>query len=134
MNKRNMLLSAAFAGALLAAASAGAQDRNRNGVMDSGDRGVAAPATVENTPTFNQGIPSGVNAMPTLDNRANPSESKASTQRQVDGTRIAPRTDNPNLPNPVSPSAANESAAQPAMRDPTNSSGMEGRSGVGATR
>jgi hypothetical protein len=134
MNKRTMLLSATFAAAVLGAASAGAQDRNRNGVMDSGDRGVGTPATVENTPTFNQGIPSGVNAMPTLDNRSNPSESKASTERQVDGTRLAPRADNPNLPNPVTPSAANESAAQPLMRDPTNASGMEGRSGVGGTR
>jgi len=41
---------------------------------------------------------------------------------------VAPRGDNPNLPNPVTPSAANESAAQPqgTLRDPTNRSGMGG--------
>lgn len=41
---------------------------------------------------------------------------------------VAPRGDNPNLPNPVTPRAANESAAQPqgSLRDPTNSSGMGG--------
>lgn len=36
---------------------------------------------------------------------------------------VAPRGDNPNLPNPVTPSGANESAAQP-MRDQTNTTGM----------
>ena len=42
---------------------------------------------------------------------------------------IAPRGDNPNLPNPVTPSAANEGAPQPqgTLRDPTNKSGMERR-------
>jgi hypothetical protein len=35
---------------------------------------------------------------------------------------VAPRGDNPNLPNPVTPSAANESAPQPqgTLRNPTN--------------
>ena len=39
---------------------------------------------------------------------------------------IAPRGDNPNLPNPVTPSAANEGTAQPqgTLRDPTNQTGM----------
>lgn len=41
---------------------------------------------------------------------------------------VAPRGDNPNLPNPVTPRAANESAAQPqgSLSDPTNKSGMGG--------
>ena len=39
---------------------------------------------------------------------------------------VAPRGDNPNLPNPVTPSGANESASQPqgSLRDPTNTTGM----------
>ena len=39
---------------------------------------------------------------------------------------VAPRGDNPNLPNPVTPSGANESSPQP-QRDPTNTTGMGGR-------
>jgi hypothetical protein len=41
---------------------------------------------------------------------------------------VAPRGDNPNLPNPVTPRAANESAAQPqgSLKDPTNQTGMGG--------
>lgn len=41
---------------------------------------------------------------------------------------VAPRGDNPNMPNPVTPRAANESAAQPqgSLRDPTNQTGMGG--------
>ena len=44
---------------------------------------------------------------------------------------VAPRGDNPNLPNPVTPSAANEAAAQPqgTLRDPTNQSGMPQQGG-----
>ncbi len=43
---------------------------------------------------------------------------------------VAPRGDNPNLPNPVTPRSPNESGAQPqgTLRDPTNSSGMSGGS------
>ena len=42
-----------------------------------------------------------------------------------DRMTIAPRGDNPNLPNPVTPQASNESAPQPqgSLRDPTNSPG-----------
>ena len=39
---------------------------------------------------------------------------------------VAPRGDNPNLPNPVTPSGANESAS-PVQRDQTNTTGMGGR-------
>ena len=48
---------------------------------------------------------------------------------------IAPRGDNPNLPNPVTPSAANEGAPQPqgTLRDPTNQSGMQRGGSTGAT-
>ena len=44
----------------------------------------------------------------------------------VEPVTVAPRGDNPNLPNPVTPGAANESAPQPqgSMRDPTNTTGM----------
>ena len=38
---------------------------------------------------------------------------------------VAPRGDNPNLPNPVSPRGANESAPQPRT-DQTNTTGMGG--------
>lgn len=48
------------------------------------------------------------------------------TEPMVEPTTVAPRGDNPNLPNPVTPSSANESAAQPqdSLRDPTNTTGM----------
>jgi hypothetical protein len=48
---------------------------------------------------------------------------------------IAPRGDNPNLPNPVTPSAANEGAPQPqgTLRDPTNQSGMQRGGPTGST-
>ena len=50
------------------------------------------------------------------------------SEPMYESSTVAPRGDNPNLPNPVTPHAANESAPQPqgAMRDPTNSSGMGG--------
>jgi hypothetical protein len=38
---------------------------------------------------------------------------------------VAPRGDNPNLPNPVTPGAANESAPQPRPEQ-TNTTGMGG--------
>jgi hypothetical protein len=54
----------------------------------------------------------------------NPNESNPASTHP-DRMYIAPRGDNPNLPNPVTPSAANESAPQPqgTFRDPTNSPG-----------
>ena len=54
----------------------------------------------------------------------NPNESNPASTHP-DRMTIAPRGDNPNLPNPVTPSAANESAAQPqgTLRDPTNAPG-----------
>lgn len=50
------------------------------------------------------------------------------SQQMSEPMTVAPRGDNPNLPNPVTPQAANESAAQPqgSLRDPTNRSGMSG--------
>jgi hypothetical protein len=50
------------------------------------------------------------------------------SEPMYESSTVAPRGDNPNLPNPVTPQAANESAPQPqgAMREPTNSSGMGG--------
>lgn len=133
MNTRKTLMSAAILASMLAAASAGAQDRNRNGVFDQGDRGIGGPQQVEQTPIFNQGIPSGQNAIPRSNNPQNPNESKPFVQ-QPEGVRPLVRGDNPNLPNPVTPQAANESAPQPVMREPTNMTGMEGRAPVGATR
>ena len=133
MNTRKTLLSAALAAAVMAAASAGAQDRNRNGVWDQGDRGIQTPSSVEQIPTFNHGIPAGQNAIPSTANPQNPNESKPFVQ-QPEGVRPLVRGDNPNLPNPMTPSAANESAPQPTLREPTNTTGMEGRGGVGATR
>jgi hypothetical protein len=133
MNKHNVLLTAAFAAAMLAASSAGAQNTG-SGVSDSANRGVGTPSSVENTPTYNQGIPSGQPAIPSVDNPMNPNESKPFVQ-QPEGVRPLVRGDNPNLPNPTTPQSANETAAQPTLRDQTNTTGMEGRrSGVGATR
>jgi hypothetical protein len=62
----------------------------------------------------------------------NPNEAKPFVQ-QPEGVRPLVRGDNPNLPKPVTPSAANESAPQPRA-DQTNTTGMEGRMPVGATR
>ena len=47
----------------------------------------------------------------------------APTEPAYQPMTVAPRGDNPNLPNPVTPSASNESAAQPT-RDQTNTTGM----------
>ena len=54
----------------------------------------------------------------------NPNESNPANTHP-DRMTIAPRGDNPNLPNPVTPQAANESAPQPqgTLRDPTNQPG-----------
>jgi hypothetical protein len=122
MNTRKTLLSAAFAAAVLAAASAGAQN-----VRDP------APSSAQEVPSYNNGIPSGQNAIPSTANPQNPNESKPFVQ-QPEGVRPLVRGDNPNLPNPVTPRAANESAPQPTLRDPTNTTGMEGRAPVGGTR
>ena len=48
------------------------------------------------------------------------------TEHTTEPITVAPRGDNPNLPNPVTPQAANESAPQPrgALREPTNTTGM----------
>ena len=123
--KRNMtVLGAALAGALLAL-SAGAQDRNRSGTSDSGDRGVVTPQSVENVTTYPTTIPGGQSTIPTARDPMNPNESRPFVQTP-EGVRPMVRGDNPNLPNPVTPSAANESAPQ-RLADPTNSSGMERR-------
>jgi hypothetical protein len=132
MNTCRTLTRAALVAAALAAGSAGAQDRNHNGVYDQGDRGVVTPSVVEQTPSFDNGIPAGRNAIPSTSNPQNPNEAKPFVQ-QPEGVRPLVRSDNPNLPKPVTPSAANESAPQPELRDPTNMSGME-RAPVGATR
>ena len=130
MTTRKTLLSAALAAAVMAAASAGAQDRN----PEAGNRGVQTPASApEPGPVYNQGIPAGQNAIPSSANPMNPNEARPFVQ-QPEGVRPLVRGDNPNLPNPVTPSAGNESAAQPKLREPTNMTGMEGQSGVGATR
>jgi hypothetical protein len=131
MNTSKTLLSAALAAAVMAAASAGAQDRSGIGGIEQRG-GVATPSAIEQ-PVFNQNIPSGRNAIPRADNAQNPNESKPFVQ-QPEGVRPLVRGDNPNLPNPVTPSAANESAPQPTLREPTNTTGMEGRPPVGATR
>ena len=49
----------------------------------------------------------------------------APTEPAYQPMTVAPRGDNPNLPNPVTPSGANESSPQP-QRDPTNTTGMGG--------
>ena len=130
MNTRKTLLSAAVVAAVLAAGSAGAQNRSIGGIEQQG--GVATPSAIEQ-PVFNQNIPSGVNAIPRSDNPQNPNEARPFVQ-QPEGVRPLVRGDNPNLPNPVTPQAANESAPQPMLRDPTNMTGMEGGAPIGGTR
>ena len=133
IQRKLTLIAAAFAGVLLAA-SAGAEDRNKNSVMDTGDRGVVTPGAVDQVLTPEKRIPGGQPAMPRTGNPKSPNESRPSNVTESQPPMM--RSDNPNLPNPVTPSAANESAPQPraTMREPTNSTGMEGRAGVGATR
>lgn len=126
MNARKTLLRAAIVAAVMAAGSAVAQV---GGIEQEG--GVQTPRSIE-TPIFNQHIPSGVSVIPRADNPQNPNEAKPFVQ-QPEGVRPLVRGDNPNLPNPVTPSAANESAPQPVLREPTNTTGMEGAP-VGATR
>jgi hypothetical protein len=135
MNQRKLtLLGAAVAGALLAIPAVAA-DRNGSGTIDSGDRGVVAPQSVGNVTEYPSGMPAGRPVVPSTATPMNANESKPSLPQDQQAFRPAPRTDNPNLPNPVTPSAANESAPQPkALREPTNSSGMQGRPAVGATR
>ena len=117
MNNRKTLLAAALAAGVMA--SACVQTPNES------------PSSAQEVPSYagRDGIPSGQNAIPSTNNPQNPNESRPFVQ-QPEGVRPQVRGDNPNLPNPVTPRAANESAAQPALRDPTNSTGMDGRSGT----
>ena len=133
MFARQMTLAGAFAAATMLAASAGAVDQNRSGTYDSGDRGVATPQSVEQTPMAEPRFSGGVPAIPRSSNPMNPNESRPFVQ-QPEGVRPLVRGDNPNLPNPTTPSAANESAPQPLLVDPTNTTGMEGNLPVGGTR
>src|SRR5215207_7792994 len=129
MTARKLTVAAA-AVAMTLAASAGAVDQNGSATYDSGDRGVATPATVEQTPMAERAISGGVPAIPRSYDPMNPNESKPFVQ-QPEGVRPLVRGDNPNLPNPVTPSAANESAPQRMLSDPTNTTGMEGGLPVG---
>ena len=131
-NHKLTILGAALAGALFAL-SAGAQDRNHSGTSDSGDRGVVLPQSVENVTTYPSNIPGGQSVIPRASDPMNPNESKPFVQAP-EGVRPMMRGDNRNLPNPMTPSAANESAPQPRLAEPTNSTGMQGRAAVGATR
>jgi hypothetical protein len=124
---------AAAAATMTLAASAGAVDQNGSATFDSGDRGVATPATVEQTPIAERQISGGVPAIPRSFDPMNPNESKPFVQ-QPEGVRPLVRGDNPNLPNAVTPAAANESAPQRMLTDPTNTTGMGGGLPVGGTR
>ena len=46
------------------------------------------------------------------------------TQPMAERMTVAPRGDNPNLPNPVTPQGSNESAPH-TLSDPTNQTGMQ---------
>jgi hypothetical protein len=130
MRNKLTVIGAAFG--VMLAASAAIADPNGSRTMDSGDRGVVLPQSVEESTTYERRIPSGQPAIPRSENPMNPNEAKPFVQ-QPEGVRPLVRGDNPNLPKPVTPSAANESAPQPRA-DQTNTTGMEGRMPVGATR
>ena len=125
--RKTLLTGVALAGAMLAA-SAGAVDQNNNRLWDSGDRGVATPASAGEITQFERAIPGGQPAIPRVQNPMNPNESKPFVQ-VPEGVRPLVRGDNPNLPSPTTPTAANESSPAP-LTDPTNMPAAP----VGATR
>ena len=126
------LFGAALVGVTLAA-SAGAQDRNMNSVMDSGDRGITTPATVGNDSIPVPRIPDGRATLPRGTYPMSPNETNPQSTPEYQAPLMS-RGDNPNLPNPVTPSAANESAPQPqgTLQDQTNQPGIP--RGIGSTR
>ena len=162
MNARKTLLGAALAAAVMAAGSAAAQS-NIGGIEQQGGiktpSGTEQPIFNQNIPSGVNAIPRADN--PQNPNESRPFVQQPEGVRplvgaqpaypapaapQAYGPGYAPppqypipeprpmmRGDNPNLPNPVTPSAANESAPQPNLREPTNTTGMEGAP-VGATR
>jgi hypothetical protein len=108
MNCNTMLRGAAVAAALLTL-SAGAMAQNSSPAVNSGDRGVKTPPSVEEVTSFPQGIPGGQPAIPTVANPMNPNEARPFVQ-VPEGVRPAMRADNPALPNPRTPATVSESA------------------------
>jgi hypothetical protein len=163
MNARKTLLRAALAAAVMAAGSAAAQSNIGGIEQQGGIRtpsGTEQPIFNQNIPSGVNAIPRADNPQnpnearpfvqqpegvrplvrgepvypaPVPPQAYGPAYRPAPAPYPVEGPRPIVRGDNPNLPNPVTPSAANESAPQPVMREPTNTTGMEGAP-VGATR
>ena len=111
MNARKTLLHAALLAAALAAGAAGAQQMSGIGGIEQ-QGGVATPSGTEQ-PIFNQGIPSGQNAIPRADNPQNPNEARPFRQ-EPEGVRPLVRGAEVIAPVPIPAPVPAPRAAYPA--------------------
>lgn len=138
MNQRKLtLLGAAVLGAMLSM-SAGAQDRNMSGRMESGDRGVITPSSAPET-TGAEGVSGqGTARIPSLNSPSSSPESNPSDAGRQNQSPLV--RDSRLRPSPIVPSGSSESNPSASMNDRTNDGGMgygygyRGRYGVGGTR
>ena len=130
MERKLTLLGAVLVGAMFAA-SAGAQDRNRSGQMDSGDRGVITPGQVQDSgPNPERSSRGGPSNIPSANLPAGVPDSRPS---QVGQEPQAPLVrDSRTTPSPTTPGNVSDSNAAATTRDTTNDGGMG--LGTGRTR
>ena len=129
MKQRKLtLLGAALLGATLAA-SVGAQDQNRSGYQDSGDRGVITPA---NTPDMgnvpDRGVSGTSSRMPSLNQPASVPDNNPDRVGQIRQSPLV--RDSRFLASPITPKSVDDN--NPSLG--TNRYSNDGGMGIGATR
>lgn len=129
IERKLTLLGAALVGAMLAA-SAGAQDTNRSGYSDSGDRGVTTPANVQDSgPNHERGYRSGgPSNLPSVNTPASVPDERPSQVGQQPQSPLM--RDSRLTPSPITPGNVSDSNAASTTHDRTNDGGM----GIGGTR
>ena len=125
------LLAAALAG-VMAAMSVTAQDRNRSGYSDSGDRGVGTPAMAPDAsgPTRDRGG-AGPSYIPSINSPASvPDERSDQVGRKNQPPLVR---DSRTTPSPTTPGNVSDANPSANRKDQTNDGGGL-RPGSGATR